>query len=197
MGRVSYSGTNQGAVGWVLHDTGICGAITDYYIYVGSKPGKYDYIRTGFLTPASLGGSTSFAYDLSPLPTNGTTVWLRLWYRSVGCNRVWKWIDTSFTSEDLSPPPNPALPAIITPVPPASLSGSSVAMTWFPGMATTFYLYVGSGLGQSNYYKSPPLVGTTHTILNLPANNSTVYVRFWYRLGNVWSFSDLTYTSAP
>jgi hypothetical protein len=183
--------TSTGSVAWDLHDTGSCGAIIDYYIYVGQSRGNYNYMRVGPLSVGSLGGGTSFSYPLSGLPTNGTTVWLRLWYKTASCN--WKFSDTSFTAE-LALPPSPM---ILSPVAPGPLTGSSALVTWFGGTATTFYLYVGSSVGQTNYYRSPALLGTTttHTIQNLPANGSTVYVRFWYRIGNVWYPSDLTYIS--
>jgi hypothetical protein len=67
------------------------GVAEEYWIYIGSRPGKSDYYDSGSLRLAT-------SHQASGLPTDGSTVYVRLWFRR---NSKWLSIDSSFTAAQL------------------------------------------------------------------------------------------------
>jgi hypothetical protein len=107
------------------------------------------------------------------LPTNGTTIYVRLWTELSGPTYLYNdYTYTEFTQ---------SASAIISPVPSGTLTSAATTFTWNAGPAgTTGYgLNVGTtGVGSANLVNIGPLSGTSVTV-NLPTNGTKIYVRLW------------------
>lgn len=156
---------------------------TQWWIYAGSSVGASNYLDSG-----TLGSATNTT--ITGLPTNGSTVHVRLWYK----DGTWKHVDSSYTAATLAA----TLPEISAPTIGSTLTGSSQTFSWMANSTSVseWWVYVGSNLGASNYHDSSTLGSATNTnITGLPTDGSTVYVRLWYKEGS-WKFTDSSYTAA-
>jgi hypothetical protein len=92
---------------------------------------------------------------------------------------------------------NQCPPAITSPAPGTTLSGTTVTFQWTPcNTATGYWLLVGTqGPGSLNIASTNQLSATTTqaTVNNLPTSG-TVYVRFYYLQGGQWLYVDYTFT---
>ena len=139
---------------------------SSYWLDIGSTQGGNNYYSSGNM------GSVLSA-TVSTLPTNGSTVWARLWYYPVvGGN--WQHTDSSFTALNAA-----AAAAMMTsPTNTSTLTGSTVTFNWSAGASATIYwLDIGSSSGGNNYYSSGSLSTAIlmETVAGLPTNGSTVY----------------------
>jgi len=160
-------------------------AVSEWWLYVGSTPGGFDYHDSG-----SLGSSLSTT--VTGLPTDGSTVHARLWYRA-NASAPWQFIDVQYTA-------SVTLPGITSPTPGGTLSGSTQAFNWTANGAAVseWWLYVGSTPGGFDYHDSGSLGSSlSTTVTGLPTDGSTVYVRLWYRANASapWQFIDVQYTA--
>lgn len=89
-------------------------------------------------------------------------------------------------------------PAITTPAPGSTLTGTSATFTWTPGVWPTAYtLTVGTtGSGSSNVYDGSSTTETSVTVSNIPANGAPLYVRLGYQTGTMWKYINYTYTES-
>ncbi len=150
-----------------------------YVLYVGTSPGATNIYYNGYLTGTSV--------TASGLPTNGSTIYVRLWSN----NGQWYFQDYSYTSGPGSYTPA----AMLTPANGSALTGSSQLFTWSSASATSYYvLYVGTAPGTSNIYYNGYITGTSVTATGLPTTTSTIYVRLWSNNGQ-WYFQDYSYTT--
>jgi hypothetical protein len=160
-------------------------AVTEWWVYAGSAQGSKSYFDSGSL------GAATMQVNVTGLPTNGSTVHVRLWYRIGG---LWQSVDAQYTAANLQP-------TITSPAPSSVLSGSSVLFQWVTnGLAVTeWWLYAGSTVNSSNYYDSGSLgAGTlSNTATGLPTNGSTIHVTLWYRVAGLWQSSSFQYTGGP
>jgi hypothetical protein len=158
-----------------------------YWLYVGDTVGGFRYHNTGQL------GTGTLSREVIGLPTNGSTVHVRLYTMLAG---VWQFNDYTYTAVTLAG----TKAAMTSPTPGATLAGSTVTFQWNAGTsAQAYWLYVGSSLGGRQYHDSGQLgTGTrSHQVTGLPADGSTVRVRLWTRLAGLWQSNDYTYTAAP
>jgi hypothetical protein len=159
--------------------------VQEWWLYAGATVGGKEYADSG-----SLGASTSAT--LSRLPTNGSPVHVRLWYRVRG---LWRFSDFRYTAADI-----PAgTPAFTTPAPGSTLTAGANLFEWTDNFAPVqkWWIYAGSRLGGKEYYDSGSLgLATTVSINGLPTDGSTVYLRLWFLITGVWEFVDTTYTAA-
>jgi hypothetical protein len=136
------------------------------------------------------GNVTVTTETVSGLPSNGETVYARLYYL---INSTWNSADYTYTA---SGSPTPAV--LTTPTPGTQLLGTSVAFSWTPGnTATHFELWLGTtGVGSSDLYNSGNVTATTETVTGLPSNGETVYARFYWLINSTWNSADYTYTAS-
>ena len=157
--------------------------VSQWWLYVGSSQGARDLYDSG-----SLG--TSLFETVTGLPTNGSQVFVRLWYRVAG---TWKSMDTQYTAI------TSGNPEITTPAAGSVLAGDTVTFEWTANGAAVaqWWLYVGSSQAARDIYNSGSLgTGLSETVTGLPTNGSGVFVRLWYRIGGTWQFEDVQYTAA-
>ena len=153
----------------------------EYWLYAGSSAGAYNYYSSG-----SLGTSTSTT--VTGLPSDGSTIYVRLWYRATA-GGSWAYTDCTYKASSTGGY------AIISPTPGTTLSSTSVTFQWNSG-AAEYWMFIGSSVGGYNYYYSGSLgTSTTTTVKGLPSDGSTIYVRLWYRVtaGGSWAYTDCTY----
>lgn len=169
------SGASQSFV-WATNGT----SATDWWMQVGSSLGADDIYNSG-----SLGVISS--HSISVLPTDASTLYVRLWYY----NNSWLYVDSSYTADNSG-----GVPSLTSPAPGSTLSGSSVNFSWNANgtNVSEWWLYAGSSVGSSSYLNSGSLGGaTSHQITALPVDGSTVHIRLWYKNAGTWKSVDSSY----
>jgi centrosomal CEP192-like protein len=154
---------------------------TGYGLNVGTTLGGADLVNIGPLS------GTSVTVNL---PTNGTTIYVRLWTILNGTT----YLSNDYTYTEFSQ----SASAITSPAPGSTLTSASTTFTWNAGPAgTTGYgLNVGTSPGGANLVNVYPLSGTSITV-NLPTNGAAIYVRLWTVLnGATYLYNDYTYSAA-
>ena len=158
--------------------------VSTYWLEVGTTPGG-NQIYPG--SPVA-----NLAATVPGLPTNGSTVYVRLWSFLSG---AWQSNDYSYAS---------AIAAsggmILSPTPGSTLTSSTVTFTWSSGSGVSAYwLEVGTTPGGNQIYPGSPVTNLSATVLGVPTNGSTVYVRLWSLLSGGWQSRDYSYasTAAP
>ncbi|MGO9796580.1 MAG: hypothetical protein ACLPLZ_10865 [Terracidiphilus sp.] len=152
---------------------------TGYGLNVGTTGvGSADLVNIGPLS------GTSVTVNL---PTNGTTIYVRLWTESSG--PIYVYNDYTYTEFTQS------AAAIASPAPGSTLISASTTFAWLAasGSVTGYGLNVGTSLGAADLVNIGPLSGTSVTV-NLPTNGATIYVRFWTIFnGTTYLYNDYTY----
>jgi len=137
------------------------------------------------------GTTTALTATANALPTNGETIYARLYTIYPGGISVST--DSTYTAV------SGAMAMLTTPTPSTTLAGSKVTFTWSAGLGATGYsLWIGStGPGSDNLYVSHETTALTATATGLPTNSSTVYVRLYSIYNGSSKYTDYTYTAAP
>ena len=125
---------------------------------------------------------------VSGIPTNGATIYVRLWTQR---NGGWLYNDYTYTAASNT------TAVVASPTPGSTLSGATVRFTWDAvSGATAYWLEVGTMPGQGNLFGQNVALATTQTVSGIPANGSAIYVRLWTQRSGAWLFNDYTYTAA-
>jgi len=154
-----------------------------YWVDIGSSQGGNNYSQSGNL-------GTVLSETVNALPTDGSTVWARLYYL---INGSWSYVDNSYTAYN----PNANKGVITSPTPGSTLAGSSVNFTWNLGNgATNYWIDAGSSAGGNQYFQSGALGNVNNaTVNNLPTDGSTVYITLYSLVGGQWLNNQYTYTA--
>ena len=163
-------------------------AITNYWLYVGTSLGGRQIHNSG-----ELAGTTTGRF-VTPLPTNGKTVYVRLWYKRDGTS-AWNYKDTeyraSYNGDDA---------VWIQPAPGAAL-GLVQQGYWNRGLVDEpndrYRVYVGPTYGSTTWGNSANIMGTesSYPVSGWGTSDygATVWVRFLWRKGGVWKRSNHSY----
>jgi len=175
---------NQQLFKWSANTT----SVDEWWLYVGSVKGGRQYHDSGSITPSS-----TLQKQVNGLPTDDSTVHVRLWYRKQG--QKWFFVDSSYKAKS-GPSPELISPAAGTVLSP---SGEQT-ITWRTnGVAIDkWWVYAGSTVGGKQYYDSGGIAAanTSTDVPNIPTDGSDVHIRFWYKVPNVgWKFKDYSYTA--
>ena len=155
---------------------------TAYQLYLGTTGvGSYNLYDSG--------STTATTKTVNGLPTNGATVFARLWSL---INGTWRSSDYTYTEAGTLAPA-----ALTSPTPGSTLTGSSVTFTWTGGAGPAAYqLYLGTtGVGSYNLYDSGSTTATTATVNGLPTTGVKVFARFYQLISGKWQHTDYTYTA--
>ena len=158
--------------------------VSEWWLYLGSTEGARDLHNSGSL-------DTNLSTTVSGLPTMGSAIFARLWYRLAS---GWQQIDVQYTAANQA-----GLPMLSSPVPGATLSGGSMNFQWTANGAavTEWWLYLGTTQGASNLHNSGSLgTSLSTTVSGLPTNGSAIFARLWYRLASGWQQINVQYTAA-
>ena len=135
---------------------------------MGSSPGSASYFNSGTL-------GTNLTATALGLPTDGSQVHVRLWYRTTG---GWQFLDYQYTAV------TPVIaPAITSPAAGSTFSASNVTFVWTANgnPVTGFWLYIGTAVGAADLFNSGWLGTTTSVaVAGLPTDGSQIHARFWY-----------------
>jgi hypothetical protein len=155
--------------------------VADYELWVGSTGvGSSNLFYPGL--------TTSTSETVSGLPTNGETLYVRLFSKLSG---AWQFKDYTYTAVS----GNPA--TLTTPAPGSTLTSSTVTFGWSGGVNVSEYeLWVGTtGVGSSNINYPGLTTSTSESVSGLPTTGGTVYVRLLSKVNGVWQSADYTYTA--
>jgi hypothetical protein len=156
--------------------TGGTGA-SQYWLTVGSTAGAQDFYSEGL---------TSLSTIVSTLPSDGSTVYARMWSKLPA---GWQYNDYTYTALFSAP----ARAQMIAPAPSSTLTSSTVTFQWTGGTGVSqYWLTVGSTAGAQDFY-SQGLTGLSTTASALPTDGRTVYARLWSRLDGGWLYNDYVY----
>ncbi|MHA2101698.1 MAG: hypothetical protein ACW99A_23875 [Candidatus Kariarchaeaceae archaeon] len=152
-------------------------AVSAWWVYIGTTTGGWEIYNSG-----NLGSNTSLT--VNNIPTDGSTVYVRLWYNAGG----WKYMDYEYKASliDIVPP------KMTLPTPSSTLACGNVTFTWTKNTTpvTQWWVYVGTTTGGWEIYNSGNLGSNTSlTVNNIPTDGSIVYVRLWYYSGG-WKYMD-------
>jgi len=136
-----------------------------YAVHVGSSNGGTQYART------SVGSAKTFT--ISNAPTNGTTVYVRLWYRPPGGK--YTIVDTA-TYAGCSQPKD-----ITSPTPGSTLPCGPVTLSWSGPASGTYAIHAGTAPGGTQYVRTSTGSNRTLTVNSFPSDGTAVYVRLWHR----------------
>jgi hypothetical protein len=157
--------------------------VSQYYLFVGTTPGGSETL--------SEDQSLSLARVVSGLPTDGSSIYVRLWSAIAG---TWYYNDYVYTAAKAA---TTAPSEIIKPSGGTALKSSTATFNWTPGIGVSqFYLMVGQSPGGSAIYANDLELALSTTVNGLPADGSTVYVRLYSKIGPDWHYNDYTYTAA-
>jgi hypothetical protein len=134
------------------------------------------------------GNVTATSEIVSDLPSNGQTVYVRLYCL---INGAWQEADYTYKAYG-----SPTAAVLTTPAPNTAtpLSGTNVTFAWTPGnTATRFDFYLGTSAGSSNLYNSGNVTATSETVSNLPSNGETIYARLYWLVDGAWQYANYTY----
>ena len=153
-----FSWTNNGA------------AVEEWQLTIGTSLGAHDIRDTGPLSAVSQG-----CY-VSGLPTDGRTLYVRLFYR---IGMFWLSRDYSYTSSDT--------PKITSPAPGSTLSRDLQTFTWTDNGndVSNYQLSAGTYPGGKDIFDIPVGTSNSVTVNGLPADGGTVYVTLGYMIGGV------------
>ena len=154
---------------------------TNYKLFIGSTgKGSFNLYYNGntAATSATVGG----------LPTNGETIYVRLY---TNFNGTLLYNDYTYTAV-------PQAQATMTsPAPGSTLPGTGVTFTWTAAAGATDYeLFLGStGPGSLNLYYLGNTLATSATIGGLPANGETIHARLFTKFNGVLEYNDYIYAA--
>ncbi len=157
------------------------GEVSQVALYVGNGGvGSYDLY-------AAFQG-TNLSATVSGLPTDGRTIYVRLWSYLRG---AWQYDDYSYQA---STGANEEA-TLTAPAPGTTLASSSVTFGWSAGSdVSQTALYVGSeGVGSFDLYAAYQGTSSFASVSELPADGRTIYVRLWSFLRGAWQYDDYIY----
>ena len=181
------SGSSQ-AFNWTAGGT----AVTNWWLWAGPcNSAVFGGCGQYYYNSGSMGSGVS-SRTATGLPTDGSTVYLTLWYKTGGS---WYSVVYQYTA---SGDTGGGTLEITSPAPQSTLSGSSQAFNWTAGgtAVTNWWLWVGTSQGGQDIFNSGDLSSSTSTtVYGLPTYGSTVYVTLWYLTGGAWESSYYQYTA--
>jgi hypothetical protein len=178
--------TQTATVAW----SPVAGA-TGYYLGVGRSATAVSQSPWGDLFSKNVGLATSI--EVNHLPLYGDDLYIRIWAFVGG-----KWIFSDFTVQTVVSALQRA--ELIAPAAGTELSGGPLALSWSEGSGALTY-YLGVGTTQASVRQSPwgdvfhgdVRKNTSHTIEQIPAGVTTIYVRLWSYLKDHWEYVDYSF----
>jgi len=155
---------------------------SSYWLYLGSTAGGND------LFDRSMGTSLTAT---ATLPTDGRTVFARLWW--IG-SAGWVFTDSTYTAAASGAGGGGSTPAITTPSSGSTLTGSSQTFTWTTANGISrYWLYLGNVLGGADLFNQDVGSNATVTVTGLPTDGRTIHARLWWQSASGWAWVDSSY----
>ena len=154
-------------------------------VEIEDKPG---YLAS-MLEPLKDNG-LNVVHMVSGLPTDGRTLYIRLWYQVGG---FWQFVDQQVIAATL------AAPMVMSPIAGSTLGDANVTFQWTANEqpVTNWWFFIGSSTGGRDIYNSGDLgTNLSQHVTGLPTDGRTLHARLWYRSGGAWRFVDVQYTAS-
>jgi uncharacterized protein YkwD len=163
----------------------------EYFFYAGTSQGANN------ITGRSMGLSRSTT--VTNLPTNGSTVHVRLWTRF---SSGWQYRDTTYraATATATPPPTTttSTKASLTSPSNGSTLGTSVTLNWTAASgAQEYFLYIGTTQGSNNLFGKSMGTNRSVTLSGIPRGGATLHVRLWTRSSSGWQYNDYWFRTSP
>ncbi|MBZ5537190.1 MAG: hypothetical protein LAO31_14645, partial [Acidobacteriia bacterium] len=155
--------------------------VSEYYLQVGTTLAGQELY--------SVDEGTNLSAAVMALPTDGSTVYVRLWSLIGG---LWSFNDYTYVSCTGC---TATKAAMTTPAPGSTLSSSMTTFWWSASLGTECYLQVGTTLGGQEIYSAGQGTKLSVQVPALPTNGSAVFARLWTNIGGVWLYNDYPYTA--
>lgn len=166
---------------WTAAAPGVQG----YALYIGATQGSGSVYATGLLSPST----TSHMPQL----VGGQTLWARIWTQRGG---NWTFSDVTFTTvAGLAP----LTATFVYPTQGATGVNYAQPFSWTPTAAGVqgYALYVGATQGSGNVYATGLLPASTTSQTPQLVSSQTLWARVWTLRGGTWTYSDISFTTAP
>ena len=151
--------------------------VTQYSLWVGSTPGGYDLF----------GGVVTGLSKTLTLPTDGRTLYVRLYSMINGAWQYTTYVYTAFTGPDLKA-------QMTGPVNGSTLPAGPTTFTWSAGTGVTQYsLWIGSNMNSYDLFGG--VVSGLSKTIQLPDDGRPIYVQLWSLKNGVWASNKYTYTT--
>jgi len=156
-----------------------------YHLYVGNSVGASD------LYDATQG--TNLSTTVSGLPTDGRSIYVRLWSR---ISNNWDFNDYRYSAYTAGG--GTIQPAVITsPSPGTTFASSVVSFTWSRGQGVDeYFLYIGNSQGSNDTYARSQGINLSTTLSGFPTDGRIIYVRLWSHINGNWYYGDYTYRAS-
>ena len=160
--------------------------LAGYKVYQGTTAGSYgpsiDVKNVTTYRASKLQAGLTYFFAITAYDTSGN--------ESPLSEKVSKYIADSSTMSDSDTFP----PPILTPVPGATLTSSTVP---FIGGQTSvdleYWLWVGTSVGSNNLHDNGSLGTNSTTMVSGLPTSGTIYVRYWTRISSGWVYQDHQY----
>ncbi|MFZ0392278.1 MAG: protease pro-enzyme activation domain-containing protein [Terracidiphilus sp.] len=156
---------------------------TKYTLNLGTTgAGSYD-VYHGATT-------TALSAAVTGIPTGSGTLYAQLNYYLSGT-----WYHINYTYAEFG---TPTVPALTTPTPGSTLSGSAVTFDWSPGVGPTKYsLNLGTtGAGSYDVYHGATTTALSAAVTGIPTGSGTIYAQLNYYESGTWYHINYTYVEA-
>jgi hypothetical protein len=127
--------------------------------------------------------TTATSASPASLPTNGATIYVRLW---TSYNTTLVYTDYTYKASTQA--------ALSSPAAGSTLPGPSATFTWTAATGATGYkLWLGTKPGVYDIYTTGVTTATSASPASLPTNGETIYVRLWTSYNTTLVYTDYTY----
>lgn len=181
------NGSTLGGASATFAWNGASGA-QEYFFYAGTSAGANNFVGR------STGNSTSTT--VTNLPTNGSTVYVRLWTRFAS---GWQYRDFTYRAASASSGggTQATKAAMSSPANGSQLSTTQTFSWSGASGAQQYFFYMGTVPGSNNLLGASVGLNTAVTLSNLPRGGYTLYVRLWTLTSAGWQYTDYQYRAAP
>ena len=165
-------------------------AVTQWQLQIGTTPGGNQLLSRGL-------DADVLSFTATGLPTDGSTVYVRLRWRIAGQVTTVDYVYTA-AGDGGPPPPPPESPGMSSPAPGSVLAGSSQTFEWTANGAAVerWQLQIGTAPGGTQLLSRGLDANVlSFTAAGLPTDGSTVYVRLRWRIAGQVYLADYEYTA--
>lgn len=165
--------------------------VTQYGLHLGTSPGGNDVF--------SQNGHRGLSATVSGVPTDGRTLYARLWSEIGGS---WVFRDYTYTAGSAGTGTGTGTGTggtgpgeMAAPAPGSTLTASTVTFQWTGGTGITeYWLYVGTSSGGNNLFSQGTGSGLSATVSGLPTDGRRLYVTLFSH-GGSWTSREYTYNA--
>jgi metallopeptidase family M12-like protein len=152
---------------------------TQYFLDLSSSTGSRDiYANYVSNSPTTVSG----------IPTDGRTIYVRLWTL---INGAWQFNEYTYRAS------TSGSALISSPVNGSTFTSSTVTFTWNTvAGASQYFLDLNTSPGSRDIFANY-VTGGSSTVTGIPTDGRIIYVRLWTNIGGVWVYNAYTYTAKP